>query len=118
MFWKRGKKRKGETPFSKVDNNKVVWNTNFKFNGTLVKKKGAFQKKDLLFTLEEKITNLKTYQSKSNALTKEEIDLGQFVSETEELTTTKELIVNIGKSGKAKLKIVINTKCLKNVPGA
>ena len=96
----------------------MTWNTTFKFNGTLVKKKGVFQKKDLVLTLEERVTNNKTHQSKDTVLVKEELDLGQFVNESEEVTQTKELSLVIPKPvGKAKLKIVINSRCLKNVPG-
>lgn len=102
-----------------MERDTITWNTTFKFNGTLAKKKGNFQKKDLMLTLEEKITNKKTNQSKSNVLAKEEIDLAQFVNEEQEMTQTKEVVMTIGKlSGKAKLKLVINSKNLKDVAGA
>lgn len=100
-----------------MDRDRVTWNTTFKFNGTLAKKKGTFQKKDLVITLEEKIVNKKTHQTKTNVLAKEELDLAHFVSEEDETTQTKDFEFSMGKAGKSKLKIVINSKCLKNISG-
>ena len=83
-----------------------------------MKKKGVFQKKDLVLTLQERVTNNKTHKSSDTILSKEELDLGQFVNESEEITQTKELNLVVAKSvGKTKLKIVVNSRCLKNVPG-
>ena len=109
VYWKRGKKRKGETEFNKVEGSRIVWNRTFKFNGTLYFKKGKFQKKDLQLTFEEKGKN-----GKINTIVKETVDLALFVDEDSEKTSTKEIEMHTKDSTKAKLKIVINSKCLKD----
>ncbi|KAG2388844.1 hypothetical protein C9374_000283 [Naegleria lovaniensis] len=108
ISWKRGKKRKGETDFHKAEGSRVVWNTSFKFNGTLYFKKGKFQKKDLQITLEEKGKNNKT-----TTIAKETLDLALLVDEDSEQTNTKDVEL-VTKDSKAKLKLVINSKCLKD----
>ncbi|KAL9645710.1 hypothetical protein ABK040_003442 [Willaertia magna] len=109
VFWKRGKKRKGETEFVKPEGSRIIWNRTYKFNGTLYNKKGKWQKKDLLLTLEEKGKN-----NKVQTIAKESIDLSPFVDADAEQTYTKEIDLQISKDNKVKLKIVINSKCLKD----
>lgn len=59
--------------------------------------------------MEEKGKNGKT-----NTLVKETLDLALFVDEDSEKTSTKEIDMPTKDSSKAKLKLVINSKCLKD----
>ncbi|KAG2392096.1 hypothetical protein C9374_013581 [Naegleria lovaniensis] len=125
---------------------KVIFNRAFRFGGTLYKneKKNEWQKKELLITLEEVASkdvplakqwnqylqqekqekaSKKKEEKKPNfqttTLAKHALDLTEFVNETQETTTTKELLLapeSKKNSGvKILVKLVMNCKCLKDI---
>ncbi|KAL0488182.1 hypothetical protein AKO1_015382 [Acrasis kona] len=117
--WKRGDKRKGETPFITPQGSRLVFNQTFKFSGTLFKEKSkkagksAYGKKLLNITLEEK-----GERNKITVLAKAEVDLSEFVDDERELTNSTNVKLAIDKKTNATLKLTINSKSLKDLkPG-